>query len=102
LVDLSWSAGIPAEVAASFTQRALDRAERLRTLEPGAETFLSEVHQVRGSAGTVGLSAISQVAGEIEDGAGDGVALEPLIAKFARVLDETRRELVRLGAIPAA
>ena len=100
LVDLTWSEGLPTDVAASFTLRALERAERLRTLDPKAPSFAAEAHQVRGSAGTVGLPAISEAAGEIEDAAAAGMALDGPVERYARVLEETRRELARLGAIP--
>jgi CheY-like chemotaxis protein/HPt (histidine-containing phosphotransfer) domain-containing protein len=67
-----------------------------------AETVAQQAHKLKGSAGTLGLSAISALAVQLEDSALQGLADPGLIVQLRAAITATRGELERRGLLAAA
>jgi HPt (histidine-containing phosphotransfer) domain-containing protein len=67
-----------------------------------ADTLARQAHRVKGSAGTLGLGAISSVAVRLEAAALAGAADRALVAQLRASVQATRAELERRGLLPAA
>ncbi|MDB5941072.1 MAG: putative histidine kinase, unorthodox [Ramlibacter sp.] len=65
----------------------------------GAADLRSGAHKLKGSAGTLGLLAISAAAVRIESAVAKGLEGAPLVRDLERTIEATRLELVRLGII---
>jgi HPt (histidine-containing phosphotransfer) domain-containing protein len=59
----------------------------------------SGAHKLKGSAGTLGLPAISAAAVRIESAVAEGLDGAPLVPDLERTIEATRLELVRLGIL---
>jgi HPt (histidine-containing phosphotransfer) domain-containing protein len=59
----------------------------------------SGAHKLKGSAGTLGLPAISAAAVRIESAVAKGIDGAPLVRDLERTIEATRLELVRLGIL---
>ncbi|MFZ1428448.1 MAG: ATP-binding protein [Geminicoccaceae bacterium] len=68
-------------------------AERLAAPGIEADEIVHLMHKVRGALGSFGCVAISRAAGDIEDRATLGLPLGEMVAEFARLIRDTRREL---------
>jgi HPt (histidine-containing phosphotransfer) domain-containing protein len=65
-----------------------------------AETIVKQAHRVKGSAGTLGLCAISGLAVRLEESALQGHVEPELIAQLRAAVVATRAELERRGLLP--
>lgn len=63
---------------------------------------VAHAHKLKGSAGTLGLRAIAEVAGRIEDMLESGDDGVDLIRELQRTIEATRQELLALGMVPPA
>jgi two-component system sensor histidine kinase TorS len=64
-----------------------------------AADLRSSAHKLKGSAGTLGLLAISAAAVRIESAVAKGLEGAPLMRDLERTIEATRQELVRLGIL---
>jgi signal transduction histidine kinase/DNA-binding NarL/FixJ family response regulator len=67
----------------------------------GVETIARQAHKLKGSAGTLGLSAIMQLAIRLEEAAQQGEVPRELIEQLRATIGATRCELERRGLLPA-
>lgn len=68
--------------------------------DAGAEVRRKEAHKLKGSAGTLGLAEVAELAERIEVAADEPAQLAVLIPRLQEALERARQELVRRGAIP--
>ncbi|HEX7889880.1 MAG TPA: ATP-binding protein [Ramlibacter sp.] len=73
---------------------------RMTAADATGEQLQREAHKLRGSSGTLGLAALSQLAERIEDAAGKGQLTRDLVAQLGDTLLATRQELERRGLLP--
>lgn len=86
---------------AQFLRRCIENAEgageRMASAGSQLEEVVREAHGLRGTSATLGLTRISQLAGEIEDRAREGDPVERLVAELRTAVSDTDAELRTLG-----
>ncbi|GAB3647523.1 Hpt domain-containing protein [Ramlibacter alkalitolerans] len=94
------------EQLAEFMRVALqgyeDACARIEQEDASADTVARQAHRVRGSAGTLGLAAISAVAVRLEAAALAGTPDRELVAGLRASVAATRAALEQRGLLPAA
>ncbi|MFC5497923.1 response regulator [Caenimonas terrae] len=65
----------------------------------GADAIAAQAHKLKGSAGTIGLGALSAVAARIEDALADGLPVGLLLQELEDTMAATRAELDTLGVL---
>ena len=70
--------------------------------DASADTIARQAHKLKGSAGTLGLAAISELAVRLEASALAGQPQRELIVQLRAAVAATRAELGRRGLLPAA
>lgn len=76
--------------------------ERMAALDATVQALAQEAHKLRGSAGTLGLAAVSRLAERIEQEAQQGRAARELVPQLRAAIAATRAELQRRGALRSA
>jgi HPt (histidine-containing phosphotransfer) domain-containing protein len=93
--------GITPEVLASFLRRAVEEAERayglLVDLLDRPEEAWRVAHRLRGTAGSFGLTRISELAGAIEERVAHGDELANIVTRLGAAVVATRKEIEREG-----
>ena len=67
--------------------------------DASADTVVRQAHRVRGSAGTLGLAAISALAVRLEEAASQGLPPRELLVQLRAAVQATRAELQRRGLL---
>jgi HPt (histidine-containing phosphotransfer) domain-containing protein len=71
----------------------------MMTLAKGSQELTREAHTLKGTSGVIGLTRISQIAAEVEDGVRSGAGVEPLVMELKKAIAATRDELRRAGLL---
>jgi CheY-like chemotaxis protein len=94
----------PGAALAKLIEGTLNTAEQcvatLAAANP-AEAVVAHAHKLKGTAGTFGLSRISELAAAIEAIAKEGGDAQSLVPELRKALDATRGELERQGELAA-
>jgi signal transduction histidine kinase/DNA-binding NarL/FixJ family response regulator len=94
----------PGAALAKLIEGSLNTAEQcvatLAAANP-AEAVVAHAHKLKGTAGTFGLSRISELAAAIEAIAKEGGDAQSLVPELRKALDATRGELERQGELAA-
>ena len=71
----------------------------MRDPASGSADIGREAHKLSGSAGTFGFERIGAIAAQIEDATDVGLDTGTLVHELKAAIDETRAELIRMGAL---
>jgi len=93
----------PSEKVTSWIRQGIEEAEqycqRLTTLPNSSQELTREAHTLKGTSGIIGLTRISQIAAEIEDGVRNHAGVEPLVMELRNAIAATRDELQWAGLL---